>query len=465
MGAQAYSAQELVAKTNELLDSVAPDAPVKELEENVRELRDLRDQMLFHGFNAPFSALIASTRADYSENEPDELQDRAKQIKVLRDLVNAKKFSLARVRISIASHLIALSILTGGKTDIGKEILPHLPLDGNHIRALAQGGEDGVYAYKHLTDAISPVGSDDVVEATVLYEKDGKVEKAKFKLHNPKALEERVAKVYGPTAKVVSSRVSKEQSYLVQKKSSRIALCVAYSALASKLIREQMDAVPKVEKVQKYAAILKKKGFKWYARADHFDESQEELKDEMVGAGLLKYVEGSYILDDEIMASILGHKKRSREKTMFISLEKLSELLFLHFLLNSREERASSKSLPAVKVDPTPEQLMFMDVLSDSSLEVEDAPELLAKKLALEKSNPNLPGKLFGAAVFSILNDEDASSCAKKFSINEKELAKAIDSVESIVSGKGRGAEFLGLVKHDGSERDSGADAGRNKKK
>ncbi|MCX6777448.1 MAG: DUF530 family protein, partial [Candidatus Micrarchaeota archaeon] len=105
------SSQQVIAAANRFLDGRMA-APVgrQDFEKNAGEIAGFRDTMLYLGFNSPFSNLLLQSRSEIEEFSEGESADLKKQLGKMRDLANAKKFTLNRARVALTANRIAADV-------------------------------------------------------------------------------------------------------------------------------------------------------------------------------------------------------------------------------------------------------------------------------------------------------------------------------------------------------------------
>ncbi|MFH1285727.1 MAG: DUF530 family protein, partial [Candidatus Micrarchaeota archaeon] len=165
-----HSSTHLIARANGFLDCVSANDSAVKLQQNIETLTVLKEEMMFQGFDAPYSGLLNRTRLEIEEFTQADSRDLKKQVEKIRGLVNAKKFSLSRVRIALVAHKIALGVL---ESRLRKELVKQLPLDGNYIGKLINARECGLFAYKRLMDVLGEESEEGAkgIAVTVEYEK------------------------------------------------------------------------------------------------------------------------------------------------------------------------------------------------------------------------------------------------------------------------------------------------------
>jgi Zn-finger domain-containing protein len=124
------SSLSIANEANNFLDIISPE---KEIEEGrLEKLNEFKNAMILHGFNAPFSALLAMSKGEADTQAAEELQDQKKHAKLVRYIASLKKFTLSRVRVAIAAHRLAAGLADAGKP----HLIRYLPLDGSYRKML-----------------------------------------------------------------------------------------------------------------------------------------------------------------------------------------------------------------------------------------------------------------------------------------------------------------------------------------
>ncbi len=454
------STTELVARANRLMDGISNEGASQDaLRRSIGELSKMRDEMLFHSFNAPFSSVLAQTRQEFEEASEGDARDIKKQMEKMRTLANSKKFTFNRAKVALAANRIALGIQNCEWCR--KELLAYLPLDGSYIGRIAENARS-LYAYNEVMKILGESGGagsgEARVEVTVEYLKDGKRARAKLSVTSERSLEARVKAVYGEGARVVSTRVVRRANALMRRRSARVALATAYGVLA---VEKNKDAgeMHAGEKVRRYVEVMRRFGLESFARVDLADdEKYDEVKGELVRAGLGKFDDNVFVLDEEVRAFLGARAKQAREGSVGRARELLAFDVFRHFMLTGEGERARSAVFPGL-VKAGEDELKFLDVLGGSEFGIKNAGELVKKKLEMEKiaNMMNISARAFGAALVCILGNKNEKWCGENLGIAASEVGDAVRLINAggILEEKrvGRAARFVELMKDAGDKR------------
>ncbi|MEW6328790.1 MAG: DUF530 family protein [Candidatus Micrarchaeota archaeon] len=464
------STTQLVARANAFMDGISDGGASQDaLRRSIGELSKLRDEMLFHGFNAPFSSVLAQTRGEFEEAGEGDRRDVKKQMEKMRTLANAKKFTFNRAKVALAANRIALGIQNCGWCR--KELLARLPLDGNYIGRIAENARS-LHAYNELMKILGETGGVETrVEVSVEYLKDGRKARAKLSVDNGKNMEARVKAVYGEGARVVSTRVVRRADALIRRRSARVALATAYAALATDQNKHETTNARADGKAERYVEIMRRFGLEGFARIDLVDEEKyDEVKSELARSGIGKFDESAFVLDEEVRAFLAGRARRLREGSVGRARELLAFDIFRHLMLLSEAERERGAVFPGL-ARAGENELKFLDVLGGPEFGIKNAGAMVKRKLELEgvASIMNMNARAFGAALVCILGNKNEKWCEEKLGLPAGEVSDAVGLVRAsgILREKrvGRAARFVELMKGAGDkgekERGGREDKGR----
>ncbi|MFH0817004.1 MAG: DUF530 family protein, partial [Candidatus Micrarchaeota archaeon] len=255
---QQWSSTSLISQANRFLDSLELNGVEKKdceaLSKAISLLSDFKSQMLFHGFNAPFLSLVAQSRGEFEGLSESDSQDLAKQLLAIRELANAKKLTLNRVRVALSACRMALECLD----DKDNEFALALPYKGDYLSTLISHA-DMLYPYYGMMEVLNrECGKRSQVVFTINYKRGEKAPTAKITLSGKHNAEAYVKNVYGEDARITESKVLNVPELLIKKRSARICLAIAYSKLAYAMgIQEAERAVKNSEKLVKYESFMK----------------------------------------------------------------------------------------------------------------------------------------------------------------------------------------------------------------
>jgi len=436
-----HSSLHLIARANAFLDrlelgSGSAAETRRRLEASLRVLTQLKEEMLFHGFNAPFIGL-ARVRRDEVEDEAD-ARDLSKQIARMRYIASLKKFTLARTRIAIAAHKAALGEL---EHSLRPEMLAILPLDGNHIGRLVAAKEHGLYAYNTLNAILSEGGGEKGVDVVVEHEKNGSPVRARFTLSTAKNLQERVRRIFGETGRILSIKPIAPKGP-IKRKSARVCLSAAYAVLAAAHAeRELSEEEP--PRVSEYSSILRKHGLEQNALISEL-EDHDALKEEAAERGFLRFEGGEAVLDEEVAAFITRRRRLLRERAARKAKELLGLDLLKFFFLLPRRERERELLFPSLPPVLSKENLSFLDELA-AIHGIQNASGIIAAKLKAEELKLNLDGRSFGSAFFYLNSDKSAEWCEKNFGVKKERVLEAARALAPLVEAREERLRELGI--------------------
>lgn len=427
----------LIAEANAFLDSLQRPDSLEGVEKNINILSDLKDSMLAAGFGTRF---LATSVLLADNNDGEDKADIGRQLRMLREFSNMKRYALNRVRVALAAHAILHNMLKRGAV---YPVAEHLPYNGAYLLGIVSWGEPAVRAYSAIQRTVSaPAGAHSDC-FTVTVERGGR--KTRLSLSSIQHLEERVRQHYGDDAVVISIKKQSIAPPLVRKKSVRIALSVGYALLAAEnAMNERAFGRPdetEIEEFKQYAAVLARHGLSPDTRIDMF-RGHELLKDLLLSKGLIESVEEP-VLNPEVSKEI----KARRSKYCVAVVEEAKKLfafdVFRFFLTEPRRVRSSYPLFQGISAD-FGKQYSFLSVLRPM-LE-SDPVRLLEGKLELEKIT-NIRSKLIGVA-YLYLSGRPLEWCASKFGVDASEIEKAAKELEPYLkAASGRSKEFLNLVK------------------
>ncbi|MFA5049828.1 MAG: DUF530 family protein [Candidatus Micrarchaeia archaeon] len=188
--------------------------------ENIAQLEELKERMIFLGFNAPFSALLKRTYMETEEESEENFADLKKQSQYFKQIAMLKKGALKRTGIALSSHYLAESFIKMGYSDI----IDYLALDGNYLENLFDSGVFGIRIYREIMD-IFEQRSENIEHFIV--EVFWNNEKYKVKVSSKEKIEKRINEEFGPDAKIMNITSGKKKSPIIRSKSIRISLVSA----------------------------------------------------------------------------------------------------------------------------------------------------------------------------------------------------------------------------------------------
>lgn len=440
---EVVSSQAVIAQTNAYLDSISrktiAQTSDEELGERLTTLRELKKKMIDMGFNQSFSALAASAKLELDASQ-DEHKDLAKQIEKIRNLANAKKFTLARTRVAIASHRIAQDVK---KTGFNTPVLNALPMDGNYLGKLVQSKEEGIYTYKQVLDAFETnARGAPRVSVMVEYTKNNKTERTSLLLETPWNIEERIRRAYGPEAKVVSTRVRPPSNPLLRKRSVRVSLATAYAYSASNLTPHENRR--ESDKTQEFRKIMNERGLEATAHPAIFEE-REDLAKQLLKRGLATLKPSGYEVDDQVAIELAVTQRRKREKCANTAKHMVAFDVLRYFLTFSKKDRENGLVFPSVNPSPNPEHLAILDELAYGEEALENAAELVIQKLQAEKEASISDSRALGACIVFLCTEKDFAWCEKNFKSSEASIRQIAVSTLPFVKPIPEKLEILGL--------------------
>ncbi|MCK4714824.1 MAG: DUF530 family protein, partial [Candidatus Aenigmarchaeota archaeon] len=363
----------------------------------------------------------------------------------MKELSNAKKFTLNRARVAIVANKIAMRMLARNM----KEVVCSLPLGGNYIAQLVRHGEHAIESYSVLLEALSGAGREleSNVVVTIERQENGKIVREKIKLMSDQNITERVRRVYGTNARVVSTEIRRSQDSLVRSRSVRACVASAYASLASAKAAQEFDSrIRKDSRMTAYVEVMKNNGLSDLSALEKDDDRYFKVMEELEGKGLAEKGEEGYVLDEELVDRVEDRRRRLKARAARLASEALALDLFKYYMGTPARRRESEPMFPSLSGTLSVKQVRMFGSLS-RRLGVEDAGSLLLEKIDSERLSAGIRGDLFGAALFSLRSSKKGKWCAEFFGVVQEELKEARGKVEALLSGGERARKFMGLVK------------------
>jgi len=384
---------------------------MKEIDRNISTLSSLKEEMLSAGFNASFPEMMLTMRKDFLDE--DVANDLPKQLKAFREFANLKRYTLNRIRVALASHKILYNMMQRGMV---YDVAEHLPYNGEYLYSLIYMGEPAVRAYNAMQAILSRRKEDSSGEYTVVISVEG--DKQTVKLQSNQNLGDRVKRIYGEGATVLSVTKRSNEPQLVRNRSTRVAVAAAYARVAAKKVYSHSEKLsPKMtDQHVKYAAVLMKYGLSADARVDLLDK-REALDDELYSKGLLTEENEVTKLDPKVVESITRKRRAYNQSTIQMSERLFADDVLHYFVSEPKRVRSSYPLFPGISTE-VDERYSFME-----AADVEKPQTIIANKLKLEAMVP-MSGKQLGAALMHH-SGKTAEWCAEKFKIPASEVKEA----------------------------------------
>ncbi|MEM3369638.1 MAG: DUF530 family protein [Candidatus Micrarchaeia archaeon] len=424
----------LIAEANSFLDRLERPKTMKEIESNLHSLSRIKEEMLAAGFNATFPELMLNIKTELADDEIS--SDLSKQLRTLREFANLKKYTLNRVKVAIASHNILYNMFQRGTI---YAFADYLPYNGQYLYELIYLGEPAIRAYNALNIILSQKKENKSGEYTVVISVDGK--KQKIKLDSNQNLGERVRRVYGEGATILSITKRNTEKPLVNGRSNRIAIASAYARLAASLVYPKLSNSQLFtnEKHRIYSSILSKHGLSSDTRIDLLDE-REDIEDELYSKNLLFEENSVKVLHPDVVSAITKNRKRFNKETVKEAERLLSEDIFYFFMVESKKARTAYPLFKGISSE-IDERFNFMNkVIGSNSV------PLIKEKLTLESLVPTSSKEL--AAVLLLNSGRKKEWCMEKFGLSEAELEEAKSKLAPYLKNvSSQAREFLDLLK------------------
>ncbi|MEM2963664.1 MAG: DUF530 family protein [Candidatus Anstonellales archaeon] len=428
-----FSSFHLIAEANSLLDEISESRTVSV--ENLNTLSNFRSQMLAQGFSAPFSVLLAITQKEMDYSAEADKDDQKKQLSYIKYISNLKKFTLNRVRVAHAAHIIALRL---GES----YLLPYLPLGGNHISMLVKGGEYAIKSYKLLMELLSEHYSPYMQTiATIEYTQGGQKKIETLKLNSQAHLSERIRRIYGPDAKLIKTELMRAKSSIIKNRSSKVAISCAISLAVVEEIKGKEGYAG--DKLKIYNAILRRYGISPNVRID-LVEGFRRTKEELSAFGFGTFISDTFVLNPDIIKELNSIKLYSDQAVDKRSKEKLCECLFRVYATTNASERKSRSPIPSLSSVPDESQLAILDI-SGGIGSIKKPSLAILEKIASEEKSAGISSREFGMGFICSKYGLETEESMKLFSASREEIENSVQKVSSLFEG--RGAAFLSEIK------------------
>ncbi len=434
----------LVAEVNEYLDTIDEQGT---LDMGRREkLEEFKSEMLERGFAAPFLAMMAQTRSELEDEAAEDMHDRSRQLKRLRYVASLKKFTLNRLRVSLAAHKLAQALQESGRG----ALVSCLPLGGSYIKELTSAGEMAAEGYHYLMSIFLPRRFNISSASAVIKAVSGGEEKEKeLDLGESADPTQELRELLGKTKGVKEIQIAQKPKGLIKNHSTRVALFTAAAVYAEKEARAKMiEDENQSSKVRSYNTLLHKHGIVSDVPLSAL-EGMDALHEEAIKAGFASKVHGEFVMEEELELAL--HKRRAKYRQMCTegAGKTVFGLLAWYYVCFRAEGRKAYGAMPAILAEPDEKLLHVMHELQEEGELLKHPDRLLAQKMALESRAPPLPSKEWGPAFIALKIGQDAAWAARYFNSDEAAISAAMPLVKSLISQPaGRGAKFLeGLKK------------------
>ncbi len=292
-----------------------------ELEENLEEMKKLKDEMEQRGFDSPYFAIgmgrygASMSKSSYRREDVDDQRDVARHKMFFRANASLKKGTFERTKCAIATHNIVIGhieefasilcecgrVLRGkevakiikekGKFACSKckskkgelkennqgvfrmELLPHLPYGGEFILEISKFSPSERLAYRELIETLREKKKGRMKSATVTFKipqkgkwktkKEQVIVKKGLKLDYESILREKYGRIV-----IEHIRYHHERSILVSGRYNRQALAIAYTKILKenreKILDFLLECAVDVKKLKKYETLRESMESKMY---------------------------------------------------------------------------------------------------------------------------------------------------------------------------------------------------------
>ncbi|MCP4647008.1 MAG: DUF530 domain-containing protein [bacterium] len=419
------------------LEDILKDAkPFKK--ENIQRIEEVREGMLFAGFNAPFKGILQRTMDEAKDMDEAEWADLKKQVSYFKQIANLKKYSLARASVSLSAHKLSEHFLEMGYADI----VEHTPLDGNHIGVLMESGGEGILAYRTIMDRMDMMAD---VSRCFQVKVDSGGEMHTVQVENKERIDYKVARMFGLEAVVKEVKPSLKRKPIIASKGTRISLVAAIVNYIAKTVERELEDEEQGE-IKKYNDYMRGKGLRPDVRVDQV-EGYDEFKKELAEQGLLSKKGGEYTMGKGLAGEIGKRKSERRNKILERSSMLLLAPMFKFYLTTPREQRKKSNLYPGMAVTPSNSQMRIFSFLYEAD-EGLPATTILRKKMEIEEMGVRIDNMKLGAALL-LEEGEKNEEWVSKFLGMDVEEVKASRMLLKSIEKDGKGGEFLKRIKKD----------------
>ncbi|MCC7552749.1 DUF530 domain-containing protein [Candidatus Micrarchaeota archaeon] len=424
-----------IIRANEYLDNIKSTDDKIQIESHILELSDMKKEMERRGFKNPnisFSNL--NLDLDISQEESADLK---KQLSVLKYYEYIKRITLLRVKIALSSFLILRKL-----RELDPEIIPHLPIDGNHISRIIKSGKYGLNAFTRMNTLLSGKDMPQYLIAKVEYEENGKRIHKSIRVIKKDNLEERIKKDFGKNARVIKTRIVKQPG-LITSDSARISIILSFVSKASQEVKQIMNEQEQ-GKIREYNELLRKNKLIPDSRLD-LVEGFENVKSELIERNFLVQTEEELTMDEELKSQITKRNSLGNLLTEKKAIRDLLLTIYKFYILNSKTQRQENNLLPTLTIEPEESHLEVFNILEHGENKIENATKILKQKLEYENLIPRMDPKIFGASFF-VYKSNNMDWGIKFFNISNEDLTAGINEIKLVLE-KGRGKEFLEAVR------------------
>jgi|GEM_PF-5596016 len=391
----------------------------------LKELKELRDEMMKRGFIHPF-AHMARIPGDAEKREQEDIK---KHMDHFMRMAVLKKYTLVKTQAMIAENALKKALARNGYMDL----IAHMPRNGDYIGELIIHGNGAVKAYKELDGFLSKSGHTEerhyveVEELGMVYTKKGKtMEEAMAGLPND--------------AMIKKSGKTKKRFPIIRSKIIRKLLCASVACYVSDLAIVQFNT----GKIKEYNKALLELGIAPFSRLDYVEGFEEEKK-ELVKRGYAESDGESFKTKKEWVEEIYGTRDGMNKWIMRNAAAMLFTPMMKYYLLNNRAQREKGPIFPTLAPMPSEEQAAVFVYLR--SLLGMDAYSVIRRKLQFENV---MESKELAAGLLAIYGTREIAS--KMTGMKEEEISKAETQVKTIMQG-GKGHEFAAYLGDKGDKK------------
>jgi hypothetical protein len=391
----------------------------------LKELKELRDEMVRRGFIHPF-AHMARMPGDADKKE---IEDIKKHMDYFMRMAVLKKYTLVKTQAMIAGEALRKALARNGYADL----IAHMPKNGDYIGELIAHGNGAVKAYKELDGYLSRSGHAEerhyveVEELGMTYTRKGRT------------MEEAMAGL-PEGAMVKSSGKMKKRFPIIRSKIIRKLLCASVACYVSDLAISQFNS----GKIREYNKALLELGIAPFSRLDYADGMETE-KRALVEKGYMESDGEAFKTKKEWAEEIYRSRDGMNKWMMRNAAAMLFTPIMKYYLLNGRAQREKGPIFPTLAPMPSEEQAAVFVYLR--GLLGIDAYSVIRRKLQFEDV---MESRELAAGLLAIYGTGEIAS--KMTGMKEEEIRKAEASVKAMMQG-GKGHEFAAYLGDKGNKK------------
>ncbi|MBR9707421.1 MAG: DUF530 family protein, partial [Candidatus Diapherotrites archaeon] len=426
----------VIVSSNEFMDKVAKEElrlsklnpnELKQLktklEENVKSLKQLEEQMIHLKFDAPFAGLKDAYKALQTitpqthgkEAYYEEITHIMDGLRGLKYQAHIKRVTLERNKMAKRAHEMAIQYTDElqNETPFDGRIADHLALGGEYAVKLERIGPFGRSAYSEVMEALSRIEEHTEAIVTFAYtvkaESIEDVERLPLDCNIQKELENK----YGKNVDVLKIQLTGKKKGIIKDQFSRTNVAIAIAERISRKARDktkhELKDTVNDDRLKDYAHIIAR--YEFEQEKDVNIHSLERLREELEEKD---FIDKHGKIKQEIIQQKITKTQTGTKNHIQLARSLLAKELYLYYLTKSRKERSQASLYPGTKIDLTANDMTIFEPLQNKEneefLNLVDFPlttnaiQILTEKL--EKENKDqVPAKQLGALI--LFNNTD----------------------------------------------------------